>query len=163
MCCSTTVLAVLAFARQATLAFLGDIPEDKLCYSPVPDGNHALWLIGHLTRTDDSVQSKLGGTPARCPAGWDKLFGMGSKPSPRASDYPPFAELKQQFAARRDDLIAGFKAMDAVKLVEPLPADYLRLAPNYAGFMAWLAWHEGMHAGQLRLIGKGLGKPPKFG
>ena len=156
-------LAVLAFARRATLAFLDDLPEDKLCYSPVPDGNHAMWLIGHVTVTDDAVCSGLGGGPAKCPEGWNGLFGMGSTPMPDPSAYPSATELKEHLHARREDLIAWFRSMDHAKLTQALPEDSLRFAPNYAGLMASLAYHEGLHAGQLRVITKSLGKPPKFG
>ena len=156
-------LAVLAFARQATLAFLDDLPEDKLCYSPIPDGNHAMWLIGHITVTDDTVRHGLGGGTAKCPEGWTDLFGAGSAPAPDPGKYPSVAEMREHLNARREDLIAWFRSMDHTKLTEALPEDSLRFAPNYAGLMASLAFHEGLHAGQLRVITKSLGRPPKFG
>ena len=155
-------LSLLNFARQATLAFLGDIPEDRLCYRPIPEGNHAVWLIGHIALTDDSVRNKLGGGAAKCPQEWSKLFGQGSKPLPDPSDYPSSAEMKAHLSGTREDLIGWFKSMSEAKLTEHLPGDDLR-APNYAALMAFLAYHEGLHAGQLRVIGQALGKPPKFG
>ena len=154
-------VAVLAFARQATLAFLEDIPEDKLCYCAVPGSNHAMWLIGHLALTDVVVRHD---PEARgCPEGWDKLFGQGSEPIPDASAYPSLDEMKAQLSARREDVIAWFGAMDEARLLQALPAERQGFAPNYAGLMCTLAYHEGLHAGQLRVIGQALGKPPKFG
>ncbi|MFH0981554.1 MAG: DinB family protein [Planctomycetota bacterium] len=156
-------LAVLAFARRGTLAFLEDIPEDKLCYSPVPNGNHALWLIGHITLTDDELRSTVGSGPARCPEPWNKLFGSGTRPLPDPRAYPSLVELKQHLNARREELIGWFKSLPDAKLTEPLAGDLLQFAPNYAGLMPSIAYHEGLHAGQLRVIGQALGKPPKYG
>ncbi len=156
-------LAVLAFARRGTLAFLEDIPDDKLCYSPIPGGNHAMWLIGHITLTDDELRSELGGGQAKCPTAWKKLFGSGSKPQPNLRDYPSPPELKACLHGAREDLVGWFKSLPDAKLAEALPKDFLQFAPNFAGLMASIAYHEGLHAGQLRVIGQALGKPPKFG
>ena len=156
-------LNVLAFARHATLGFISDIPPDKLHHQPTEGGNHALWILGHLAVSDDLFLSKLGGTPAKCAEDWFKRFGMGSKPSPNAKDYPPVAEVKDHLAARREDLLVWFKSMDEAKLRESLPAGWTEFAPTYAGLMFSMAWHEGLHGGQLTIIRKSLGLAPKFG
>ncbi len=60
-------LTALGFARQVTLGLLEDIPEDKLLHQLTPGGNHTVWVIGHLTVTDDDFLAKVGGREAKCP------------------------------------------------------------------------------------------------
>ncbi|MCP4591047.1 MAG: DinB family protein [bacterium] len=156
-------LAALKFAREVTLGFLDDIPEDKLCYCPIPEGNHAFWLIGHIAITDDVFRCTLGGKTSKRPELWSKLFGRGSKPLPDAGAYPSPTELRAQLQGTREELLGWFQSLPDPKLTEALPEEFQRFAPNYATLMTTIAWHEGMHAGQLRMIGRSLGNPPKFG
>jgi hypothetical protein len=44
-----------------------------------------------------------------------------------------------------------------------LPKDYEMFAANYCGLASSLAWHEGMHAGQLTMLRRDIGLGPKFG
>jgi len=158
----TNGLATLGFARRSTLGFLEDIPEDKLCYQPFPGTNHALWIIGHLACTDNFLLTAIGGRQTDLPATWNELFGMGSTPQPDPDAYPPPAEVRQQLDARRDELIEWFKSMDGDQLVAPLPEDYQTFARDHAALMTSIAWHEGLHAGQLTVVRKTLGLKPKF-
>lgn len=156
-------LAGLEFARSATLGFLEDIPGDRLTHQPAPGCNHALWIMGHLASTDDYFLSSLAKKPSGIPEEWSKLFGMGSKPVADAKAYPPVAEVRSKLSGRREDLIAWLKSMSEDQLLSPLPEELRRFAPNYAGLCVSLAWHEGLHAGQLTVIRRSLGLEPKFG
>ncbi len=158
-----TGVNVLNWARSKTLGLIEDIPEDKLCHQPIPDGNHALWVMGHLGWVDDYFLSVVGDRPAKPPETWQTLFGITSTPKPNPGDYPSPTELKEAMHHRREELIAFFKSMDADKLASPLPDDIKDFAANHATLMATLAWHEGLHAGQLTIIRKSLGIAPKFG
>lgn len=158
-----TGVNVLNWARSKTLGFIEDIPEAKLCHQPIPGGNHAAWVMGHLANTDDFFLSTLVGQPRKFPESWGKLFGQGSTPTPNTTDYPSLTEMKEGLRMRREELIAFFKSMDADKLASPLPDDIKDFAANHATLMTTLAWHEGLHAGQLTIIRKSLGIAPKFG
>lgn len=156
-------LAALTFARQATLGFLEDFPKDKLCHQLTPGGNHASWIVGHLANTDNEFLVNLGGKNSKCPETWGKLFGMGSKPVGDAGAYPSFDDLRQAVHERREELTAWFNSMTDDQLAAPLPQDYEMFAPNFCGLASSLAWHEGLHAGQLTMIRRDIGLKPKFG
>ena len=51
----------------------------------------------------------------------------------------------------------------AAAIAQPLPDDIKGFAANHATLMTTLAWHEGLHAGQLTIVRKSLGIAPKFG
>lgn len=156
-------LATLEFSRGATLGFLEDIPEDKWCHQPIPGANHAAWIAGHIASTDNYFLTSLAGQASSVPAEWDDLFGMGSTPKNDPSVYPSPAELRDQLQTRRDGLTAWLKSLSDAQLAKPLEGDLARFAPNYAALAGSIAWHEGMHAGQLTLVRKSLGIGPKFG
>ena len=156
-------VAILEFARRVTMAFLEDVPEDKMCHAPFPGANHAIWLIGHVTLVDDDLPHRHGGVAKECPEQWQHLFGMGSAPLPERSSYPPTDELIAQFGATRIRLIEWYRSLPEARLLEPLQGESANFAPNLAGMMATIACHECLHAGQLRVITQNLGQPPKFG
>ena len=158
----TSGLATLGFARRATLGFLEDIPEAKLCYQPFSGANHALWIIGHVACTDNYFLSSVGGRETDFPAAWNELFGMGATVQTDAAAYPALGEVRGQLDSRREDLIAWFKSLDEEQLAAPLPADFQTFAPSHAALINSIAWHEGLHAGQLTVIRKALGLGPKF-
>ncbi len=153
----------LEFARRATLGFVEDVPDDQWCHQPGRGANHACWIIGHLATTDNYFLTNLTGQDSKVPESWEKLFGMGSQPSPNRADYPAAAELKDRLRSRREDLLAWFRTLSPEKLLEPLPKDWQNFAPDHIGLAVSIAWHEGMHAGQLTVVRKSLGLAPKFG
>lgn len=155
--------AALNFARQALLEFLEDIPEDKLTHQPCVAGNHALWIAGHLAWADDYFMTHVGDKPARCPESLGKLFGMGSTPQSDAATYPSLNEIKNSLADNREALLAWFGSMSADDLNKPLPSDYQSFAADFGMMMTSIAWHEGMHLGQLTVVRKSLGMAPKIG
>ena len=156
-------IAALQFARQATLGLLEDIPADKLAHQPCDAANHALWIVGHLAHADDFFMTALVKRPSKCSDDWKKLFGMGSTPQPEADAYPGLPELTESLSDRREELLGWFKAMTPQDFARPLPEDMAQFAANRGILMSSLAWHEGLHTGQLSVVRKSLGIAPKFG
>ena len=159
---STTGVAMLEFARRVTLGLLEDIPEDQRLYQPFPGANHALWIVGHVAWDDNFFLTTLGGKQTDFPPAWNELFRAGSVLQQEPAAYPSLAEIRQQLDARRADWIGWFKSMDGDELVTPLPEDYQTFARDRAALMPSIAWHEGLHAGQLTVVRKALGLKPKF-
>jgi hypothetical protein len=157
-----TGLAVLRFARDKTLKLLQDFPTDRWTHQPFPDANHALWNAGHLAQTDDSVLVSFKKRASALPDDWGHLFGMGSKPTGNVRDYPGFSEVQAALGTLHEELLAWFGTMDETRLAEALPADWQSFAANYGVLMSALAWHEGLHTGQIIALRKSLGLAPKF-
>ena len=156
-------LVLLAFTRDKTNRLLEDIPEDKLLHQPVPSGNHALWVMGHLAYADDTFATFYDGGGTRLPPEHAKLFGMGSRPTADPAAYPPPAQVRERFAATRQRILDAAEAAGAALLDEPLPEDFQSFAPDKLGMLLSIAWHEGLHAGQLTTIRRSLGIDPIFG
>ena len=67
--------------------------------------------------------------------------------------YRPEGELKQRL---------NIDCMSDDQLASPLPEDFKTFAPSLAALPSSIAWHEGMHSGQLTMIRKSLGIGRKF-
>ena len=156
-------IGMLEFARRMTDQLLEDIPEDKLLHQPVGGGNHALWVIGHLVVTDDLFAGVYDGGQRKLPGQYNELFGMGSKPTSDAAAYPPMSQVRQHSAATRQRLLDAAAAADQDTLDAALPEEFQGFAPSRLRFLLHLAWHEGLHDGQLTMIRRSLGIGPKVG
>jgi uncharacterized damage-inducible protein DinB len=151
--------AALDLSRRCTLKLVDGIPPDKLCHQPVPNANHALWVLGHLACSDDFFATTLGNREPVIDAKWAELFGMGSKPTDDPGAYPPLEEIKAGLERAREAMLEAFRSMGEQKLQSPTPDDWQAFAPTYAAVMASAAFHEGFHAGQLSAVRRSLGLP----
>ena len=151
--------ATLELARRCTLKLADGIPPDSLCHQPVAKTNHALWVLGHLAWTDNLFLTTLAKREPVVDESWNKLFGMGSEPTGDPQAYPTLDEVKGRLEAAREALIDWFQSLDEQQLKSPLPDGMKAFASDYAGMMNSLAWHEGLHAGQLSAVRRSLGLP----
>lgn len=156
-------LDTLLFARHVTTGLLEDVPGDQWLFQPFPSANHATWIVGHIALNDDNFLTGLGDRPSSVPAEWKTLFGAGSTLARDKASYPQPAELMAHFNDRRTDLLHWFRQLPADQLTATVPEAWQRFGASYAHIMNSLAWHEGLHAGQLTTIRRGLGLGAKFG
>ena len=155
-------LAALAFARRITLGLLEDVPLDKLLHQPFPGANHAMWILGHIACADDWFLRTLGPRPSQLPEGWDELFGSGASLRTDSAAYPSWTQVLDQAAARREELVAWFRSLTEDELGQALPENLQPFGATNGVLMSTLAWHEGLHAGQLTTVRRSLGLAPRF-
>ncbi len=156
-------LAALAMSRKTAFEILEDIPEDKYCHQLVEGGNHALWIMGHLAHADDFFLTTFKPRETKLSQSWHDLFGMGSKPVADKTAYPSMTEIKDMMATHGEELANWFGSMTDDQLQSELPEDWRTFAPSFAALMSKIAWHDGLHTGQLTMIRRNLGIAPKFG
>ncbi len=145
------------------LALLDGIPEEHRLHVPVPDGNHATWIAGHLAWEDDDILSHLvEGRGSKLSQAWHDQFAQGSRASTDADHYPDRGEIRAALDTLREEL-AGFFSESVDCLADALPAGIHAFARDLAALMPALACHEMIHVGQLTVIRKSLRLPPVFG
>jgi uncharacterized damage-inducible protein DinB len=150
-------------AREYTVHLLGDIPTDDWFRMPHERVSHVAWQVGHLAFAEYRLAlqrirgQKPGDEQLIAPAFLEK-FGRNSTPLGDPSAYPPPDEIRRVFdAVHRRALEEVSSTSDAV-LAEP--ADPHPRFSTKAGSLVWCAEHEMMHAGQVGLLRRLLGKPP---
>ncbi len=151
--------SALELSRRSTLKMVADIPNEKFCEQPVPGANHAMWILGHLANTDNWFASTFGKRESVIDESWGKMFGMKTTPVSDPSGYPSVGDVKAGLERARLSLMEALKSMDEQQLLAPLTEGMESFAPNIAGAMSTLAWHEGLHAGQLSALRRSLGLP----
>jgi len=159
----TNGIHALQLSRRAVLALYNDVPDDKLVAQPFDGANHLLWQLGHITVTDDQVFQTLCDAKPLCPDGWNERFGMGSTPVSDASAYPSLDEIKTKAEHVRQTLIEWFQAQSEDTLGQSAPEPLRSMTPTIGSIMSFLAFHEGMHVGQISSLRKAMGLPRVFG
>ncbi len=155
-------LATLAFARNQTVELLKAVPSEQWLHQPFAGANHAMWIAGHLAREDDEFVTLLKPGESRLPEHWVQLFGTKSKPAADAALYPSVEEMLEHLAGTRETLVAWFRSLSDAQLHSPLPEGFTGFATSFAALMSSLAWHEGLHTGQLTVVRKSLGLEPVY-
>lgn len=156
-------LEALAFARRVTMGLLEDFDDELALHRPLPEANHAMWIAGHIAWDDDFFLSGVAGRASKLPEEWKSMFCSGSTVFDEADQYPALAEVLHRMSVLRENLRDWFGAMSPADLAGPLPEGFERFGRNRSTLMSTLAWHEGLHAGQLTVIRKSLKLGPRFG
>lgn len=158
-----TGLFVMDFARKATLGFLDGIDGDQFVTPYADDGSSAAYIAGHIAFTDDMTLQMLAGRGSMLSEAEQKLFGGGANPAADAARYPDREAMLRQMNSIREALLGYFKGLSDADLTAPVEGPLAQFGDTRAKLMASLAWHEGMHAGQLTVIRRQLGLPRVFG
>jgi hypothetical protein len=123
-----------------------------------PAGHGPCWIVGHLARMRTRTQILVGLQPAT-PA-WAAWFDRGTSLADVPADLDP-RELVAAFHAAQAALVARWDAVTAQDLARPLGRTLPGGADTVAGGLAFHAWHEAYHLGQLGLLRRLAGKPAR--
>ncbi len=154
----------IAFARNYTKTLLDDITDDDWFRRPSEGVTHLAWQVGHLAMaqymlTLFRLRGKLPEDETLIPKAFLKRFVKGSQPASDPSSYPSPGEILATFDrvhARLIEELPGYRDADlADTVVEPYAVFDTKL-----GSLFFCASHEMLHAGQIGLIRRLLGKPP---
>jgi len=152
----------LGFARNYSESLLDDFKTpQQWIYQVHEKANHALWFCGHIAVVDNFGISLLDAAKASEKAGYPEWFGMGSRPTSSLADYPPIEEVRGYMAERRHTLLGILEGLSEEDFDKPTPEGAPEFLPNYGAVFELLVWHEGLHAGQLSVVHRALGFPPK--
>jgi hypothetical protein len=159
MTTNETIAHSLIVSASLLQRYVADLTPEEFLHRPADNANCTAWLIGHLTLTDRRGLALLGVTdlPA-LPADFEKRFSR-DEGSPQASDFGDVANLMPLFDKHRGMLI------DAVKRVAPAQFDKPLETPRplfktLGEMINFYAHHTTMHAGQITIIRRSLGRPP---
>ncbi len=150
----------LTASKQMLLWYVQDLTPQEFLHRPAPKVNCAAWLLGHLTLTDRRVlEMALGITDVPAlPDGFERTFSR-DEGCPQAESFGDVSVLAPLFTAYRDLLIDQVRKADPAALDRPLdkPHPRFKTAGEAINFMAI---HTAMHAGQITVIRRSLGRPP---
>jgi uncharacterized damage-inducible protein DinB len=157
-----TVNDSLAFGLSSSALLLkryvADLSAQEFHHRPSPNANCAAWTVGHLAMTDRRSLSRLGAPLPELPAGFDKRFSR-DEGCPQAQDFGDVTQIVAVFDEHRNRLIAAVKAATPAQLEQRLEKP-IAMATTVGEALEFVAVHTAMHAGQIVMIRRSLGRPP---
>lgn len=118
--------------------------EDSL-RQPVPAGNCANWILGHLTDVQNEVMKLLGLEPA-----WDsQTLRRTDGPITTEAEAIDWDAMRDAFLASEERCLEAIGSLPAEKLDEPGYPNPLGGEMTFGELLNFLGFHQCYHAGQL--------------
>jgi hypothetical protein len=156
-------IQVNLFLMQYCRRLVGDVADERMAEQPIAGVNHPAWVLGHLAWTADRALEMLGAS-AMIPPEWVSLFGRGSTPSNRRTDYAPKDELlravEQGYELLRQKAAAASPDQLSRPTTVPLAKETLPTSKELLTFL--ITGHMGVHLGQISSWRRIIGLPPLF-
>lgn len=154
----------IEFARAYTLTLLDGIEPDQWFAMPQGCRTHLAWQVGHLAfaqyglalfrqRGRQEVDLELMTSTFR------KQFGRGSVPQPDVALNPSVEEILTTFERVYKQVLLELPTFTPEQLAESVDMPYAAY-PNKLGCLLFCSHHEMLHAGQIGVIRRLLGKEP---
>ncbi|MCA9036240.1 MAG: DinB family protein [Planctomycetaceae bacterium] len=155
----------IRFAREYTLSLFEGIEESDWFRRPEDGGvSHLAWQMGHLAmamyglclfrmRGRAEVDLDLMSSSFR------KKFTKGTTPDFDPSGNPPISEIRSVFDRVYEQAMTELPGFTEEQLDEPIDMPYTAF-PNKFGGLLFCSHHEMLHAGQIGLIRRSLGRMP---
>ena len=150
----------LTVSKNLLVRYCQDLSAEEYLHRPVPTANCVAWLLGHLTLSDRrAVSTVFGGEnlPA-LPEGFDRKFSR-AEGCPQASDFGDVTNLLPLFLIHRDLLIEKVRTAAPEQLSDELEKPNPMFGTR-GEMLSFIAVHTAMHAGQVTIIRRSLGRPP---
>lgn len=151
------------FGDQGVSRIIEDMKHDPLL-RPIPGGNHAMWIVGHLTVTEGRLHKMLLGEPNPLEH-WKPLFDWATEPKDDPSAYPRFEEVAQTYRRLRTKTLSILEELGDEGLNRPTrqppPGLEKHFATNGQALMT-IANHQVFHSGQASITRRASGKQPAF-
>ncbi len=135
-------------AMKGSLAAIEDAP---LTFPTAKGGCHPMWVVGHLALVEAMTHEMLAGE-ANPIASWGAVFAPGTTPTAKASDYPPFADVRAQYTQLRKrtlQLLDSFSEADLDKKVANPPQGLEKHFETYGKALMTLSIHQMIHRSHL--------------
>ena len=134
---------------------LDGLSREQLLKSASESSNPLLWIAGHVANTRYGLSAMLGKKAHRP---WGDIFNR-SAARPPAEAYPELAVIRTAWNEVTSGLMARFEELTDAELSAPAPWPLPTPDGSIRGAIAFLAYHEGYHLGQIAYIRKWLGFP----
>jgi hypothetical protein len=132
---------------------IAGVEPDHWFKTPGDDSNHLTWVLGHLIVHRGQTLKTLGVDWDKT---WSELFAPGSE---RLADaqYPSVEELRSAWQEVSGQLSAALKSPPEGVMTREAPKDSLSFDGKMSGIVAFYAFHDTYHVGQVSFLRKWLG------
>jgi hypothetical protein len=154
----------IEFARNYTLSLLADIGEVDWYRLPAGCPSHLAWQIGHLAMAEYGLclfrqRGRQEIDRELMPSDFRKAFSRGSKPEKDPAKLLSPTDIRATFDRIHDQVLKEAPSFTADNLKESVEAPFAVEATKL-GSLYFCSHHEMLHAGQIGLLRRLLGKEP---
>ena len=157
------LVSSLTTSQKLLNRYTADFSEREWLHRPCAGGNAAAWIVGHLVDVERRVLGKVGVRSEQLPAipeGFEKRFARDEE-APKANDFGDVSILIPLFNAHRQLLIDTVKNLPPAAFDQPLEKPHAVMGGTIGEQLNFLGGvHVAMHAGQITIIRRSMGKPP---
>ena len=133
---------------------IADVKDEDWFRTPGDDSNHLLWMLGHVVVHRGMVLKLLGND---WNTEWSPLFARGAERRVDASEYPSVDEMRDAWNQISEQLKATLNESSAEKLGSSAPEGMPSFDKTVSGSVAFFAFHDCYHTGQMSFLRKWLG------
>jgi uncharacterized damage-inducible protein DinB len=149
---------VMANNDVVLTSYLKDLSDADLLTRPAPNANHIAWQLGHLISAELNLLQSIPGAPkVALPADFDKQHSKESCGSD--SGFRTKAEYLELYQKVRENSAKFLAALPDADLEKPTQGRMAQFAPSWGALLVLIANHPMMHAGQIAVLRRKLGKP----
>ena len=154
----------LLSAREYTLTMLEGLSDEDWFWTPDPPISHIAWQVGHIAMAQYGLtlfrqRGRGEGDGQLIPNRFRKRVMKGTTPSADRTDYLEPEEILAVLESVHQQMLIEIESFDGAGLDEPVEMPYSGFATRY-GALLFAANHEMLHAGQIGLLRRLMGKPP---
>lgn len=156
-----TIKGLFDFNHFVMTGYVGDFSDEDLLVRPVPGANHTAWQLGHLISSERSMIGAVGASAPELPAGFAEQHGKDKAASD--AGFAKKAEYLELYNTVRAATLEALAKIDEKEFDKPNPHEMSKkIAPTIGSLFMLAANHEMMHAGQVAVARRKLGKPVLF-
>jgi DinB superfamily len=157
-------LGQIQFARNYVMTLLQDLEPAEWFTIPTGAVTHIAWQVGHMAMAEYGlclfrVRGRQPIDLELMPSKFRKQFSKGSIPDPVAENHLPPAELLATVQKIHEQVLLELPTFTNEQLLEPSDMPYAVHA-NKLGAILFAPMHEMLHAGQIGLLRRLMGKSP---
>ena len=154
----------IEFSRNYTQGMIADV-EDDLWFQPLAEcPTHLGWQVGHLAMAQYALTMiRLRGKEPEdehiLSKSFFRCFQKGTTPVFDPHQYPPPVEIRRTLDRVHQASLAELARYNDAELDVPLPEPHAVFATKL-GSVFFCSAHEMLHAGQIGMLRRMMGKPP---
>lgn len=145
------LVTALCQSYGLVIPLLEDLQSASLVAPTPRGGNHAHWILGHLTASEGQFRAMMRGIPNPVES-LQARFGGGSTPDPAGTDYPAYEELLAKLISLRQETMAWLESLsesDLDQASQVVPPGFEPFFGTWRSCLLMQAMHWMNHRGQL--------------
>ena len=151
-------------ARRYTLTLLEGLDDQDWFWQPAQGITHIAWQVAHLAMAQYGLVlfRQRGRQPEDTElmnGSFRKQFGKGSQPDPNPANNPSIQEIRDTFDRVFEQAKKELPIFSESQLDDPVDPPHAAFKTKF-GALLFAADHEMLHAGQIGLLRRLMGKEP---